>query len=59
MTKSRIILTAADIPADSALTLQEWQQIADAMQELPTESLRALGDGLKILLYLDTQTAKR
>ena len=42
MPTSRIILIAADIPAASAFTLEQWQDIADAMSTLTTDELQAL-----------------
>ena len=42
MSANLINLTAADIPADSAFTLEQWQDIADAMSALSTDELQAL-----------------
>ena len=41
----RIILTEKDIP-DGSFTLEEWQGIIDAMQELDRETLTALNHWL-------------
>lgn len=42
MSTNRIILTTADIPADSDFTLTEWQGIVDAMYDLTTDELQTL-----------------
>ena len=42
MSTNRIILTTADIPADSAFNLDQWQDIVDAMSTLPTDELQTL-----------------
>lgn len=42
MTSNKIILTADEIPANSAFTLEEWQGIVDDMQKMDTEDLEVL-----------------
>ena len=42
MNNNKVILTAEEIPANSGLTLEEWQEWADGVQQLSNTELMQL-----------------